>query len=142
MKGEIERFIASRQLKDKVHFGGFLPHRELIKEVKKADLVIFPSLYESQPMFVLEAMACKKPVVAFDLPYAREMILNGKNGLLAKANDQEDLCDKTASALCDKNLRMSLGQNGYDYVKRNHDWDVQAGKYFKVYEELVADGKQ
>ena len=115
--------------------------KELMKEVKKADLVVFPSLYESQPMFALEAMACQKPVVAFDLPYAREIIVNGKNGLLAKAYDLEDLCNKTATALCDKNLRMSLGQNGYDYVKRNHDWDAQAGKYLKVYEALIADGK-
>ena len=107
MKGEIEKFITNRRLKDKVYFGGFLSHRELIKEVKKSDLVIFPSLYESQPMFALEAMACNKPVVAFDLPYAREIIVNGKNGLLAKAYDLEDLCNKTSTALCDKNLRIS-----------------------------------
>ena len=141
MKGEIEKFIANRRLKNEVYFGGFLPHQELIKEVKEADLVVFPSLYESQPMFALEAMACQKPVVAFDLPYAREIIVNGKNGLLAKAYDLEDLCNKTSTALCDKNLRRSLGQNGYDYVKRNHDWDAQAGKYLKVYEALIADGK-
>jgi len=141
MEGEIKNFIASRQLKDKVSFGGFLPHRELIKGIRKADVVMFPSLYESQPMFALEAMACKKPVVAFNLPYAREIIVDGKNGLLARAYDLEDLCNKTASALYDKDLRTSLGQNGYDYVQRNHDWDAQAGKYLRIYETLNADGK-
>jgi len=137
LKSEIERFITDRALDRDVHLGGFLPHRELIREINKSDVVVFPSLYESQPMFALEAMACKKPLITFDLPYAREIIRNGHNGLLAKAYDVKDLSNKIALALRDKKLRLKLGENAYEYVRRNHDWDKQAEKYLEIYREVT-----
>ncbi len=137
LQGEIEAFIANRGLKNDVYFGGFLPHKELISEIKKADVVVFPSVYESQPMFALEAMACKKPLIAFDFPYASEIIKDGHNGLLAKAYDVNDLSNTIASALQDRELRLKLGENAYEYVKRNHDWDTQAEKYLKVYDNAM-----
>lgn len=137
LENEVKRFVAMQGIKNDVYFGGFLPHKELIREIKKSDVVVFPSLYESQPMFGIETMACKKPLIAFDLPYAREIIKNGHNGLLAKPYNVEDLSNKIALALQDKKLRLKLGQNAYEYVKRNHDWDTQAEKYLKVYKEVT-----
>ena len=137
MESEIKRFVASQGLKDYVHFGDFLPHRELISEIKKSDAVVFPSLYESQPMFALETMACKKPLIAFDLPYAREIIKSGHNGLLARTGDVEDLSSKIALTLCDADFSSKLGENAYQYIKRNHDWGTQADKYLKVYSKVT-----
>ena len=132
----VSRFVGGRGLSNSIYFGGFLPHERLIEEVKAADLVFFPSLYESQPVFALEAMACRKPVIAFDLPSTREIIQNNKTGLLAKKGNLEDLCNKASHALGDCDLRHRLGQNGYEYVRKNHDWNNQAKKYVEVYEEF------
>jgi len=137
LESEIKRFIVSKGLKKNVYFGGFLPHRELIREIKKSDVVVFPSLYESQPMFVLETMACKKTLVAFDLPYAREIIKNGHSGLLAEAFDEKDFSDKILLALQDRKLRLKLGENAYEHVKRKHKWDAQTEKYLEVYREAT-----
>jgi len=137
MQNEVEKFIANEGLKGEVYFGGFLPHKELMREVKGADLVVLPSLYESQPMFALEAMACNKPLVAFDLPYAREIINDGHNGLLSEVCNVNDLVRKMALALQDQSLRLKLGQNAFEYVKKNHDWDIQAKKYLKIYERVI-----
>lgn len=141
-KGPLENYIrgylASHNSNGGVYFGGFLPHQELIREIKKSDVIVFPSLYESQPMFVLETMACKKPLVAFDLPYSREIIINEHNGLLSRVGDVKDYSNKIALALQDKKLRHKLGENAYDYVEKNHNWDKQVTKYIKVYREASA----
>jgi len=139
LESDIKRFIARNNLKKDVFFGGFLPHKELIKEFKKSDVVVLPSLYESQPIVALEAMACKKPFVAFNYPYAREIITDGYNGLLAKAYDVEDLSDKIGLALQDRKLRLKLGKNAYEYIRKNHDWDTQAMKYLKVYGDVIEE---
>jgi glycosyltransferase involved in cell wall biosynthesis len=128
-------FVRQNNLQDDVFLGGFLPHRELIREIRLADAVVFPSLYESQPMFALEAMACGKPLVAFDLPYARELVSHGHNGLLARPADADDLAAKAKSVLQDRTLGRRIGRNAYTYVKCNHDWKKQAGKYLQLYEE-------
>jgi glycogen synthase len=138
LKKDVLRLIRDRESCNSIYFGGFLPHERLIGEVKAADLVLFPSLYESQPVFALEAMACRKPIVAFDLPSTREIIKNNKTGMLAKKGNLEDLCDKTSQVLYETDLRQRLGQDGYEYVRKNHDWNEQAKKYLKIYEEFCA----
>lgn len=133
---DVLRLIKDRGLLSSIYFGGFIAHERLIAELKAADVVLFPSLYESQPVFALEAMACRKPVVAFDLPSTREIIQNNKTGLLAKKGNLEDLCNKATQVLDDRHFRLRLGQNGYEYVRKNHNWNEQAKKYLKVYEEF------
>jgi glycosyltransferase involved in cell wall biosynthesis len=133
----IKRIISNSGLKDNVHFCGHVPHKDLMVEVKKSDVVVVPSLYEAQPMFALEAMACKKPLVAFDIPFAREIVANGHNGLLAEACNVKDLSGKIRLLLLDEKLRFELGQNAYEYVKREHNWDIQVKKYLEVYKDVT-----
>jgi glycosyltransferase involved in cell wall biosynthesis len=136
LEQKIKKLIVEANLKDCVSFLGHVPHRSLITEVKMADIVVLPSLYEAQPMFALEAMACKKPLVVFNVAYAREIISNEDNGLLAQAYDVKDLGDKIEILLSDKELRIEIGENACKYVKRKHNWDVLAENYLRLYEKL------
>jgi glycosyltransferase involved in cell wall biosynthesis len=136
LKSEIQRFVARKGLSARVRMFGHVPHNVLIGEIKRSALVVFPSLYESQPMFALESLACRKPLVVFDLPYAREIVASGRGGLLAKPYDIEDLSEKIRLLVSDKRLRLSLGEIGYEHVKKNHDWDVLVEKYIRIYQSL------
>ena len=137
LRQKIEEYIGRFGLRDRVSCMGHVPHRKLLAEIKKANIVAFPSLCEAQPMFILEAMACRKPVVAFDLPFAREIISNMRSGLLAKKADVEDLSNKIGTLVSDEKLQRNIGQAAYNYVKTEHNWDVQVGKYLQVYESLM-----
>jgi glycosyltransferase involved in cell wall biosynthesis len=133
----LEKKIVKYGLKDKVFLMGQVPHKKLISEIKKSHFVVFPSLNEAQPMFVLEAMACKKPVIAFDFPFAREIINHMDTGLLAKAGDVDDLSMKIKLLANDADLRLKLCQAGRNYVRKEHDWAVQVEKYVEVYERAM-----
>jgi glycosyltransferase involved in cell wall biosynthesis len=134
---KIRRFISDRGLKDVVLLKGRVPHKQLIAEIKRSDLLVLPSFHEAQPMVALEAMACKKPVVAFNTPFAHEIIRDGYNGLLAKAFDPRDLSDKIYMLLLDKKLSLKLARNAYSYVKLKHNWNFQADQHLKIYESLA-----
>jgi len=136
LMGKIKKQISNLSLKDNVYLLGFVPNVELIREIKKAAIVVLPSLLEAQPIAVLEAMACKKPPIIFDFPFSREYVVNMHNGLLARARDEKDLSDKIHLLLTDKKLRIRLGENAYDYVKKHHNWDVLVKRYISVYESL------
>ena len=136
LMGKIKKQIFDLSLKDNVCLRGYVPNVELIKEIKKADVVVLPSLHEAAPIALLEAMACKKPPIVFDFPFSREFIVNMYNGLLAKAKNEKDLSDKIRLLLTDKKLRMRLGKNAYEYVKKHHNWDELVKKYISVYESL------
>ncbi|NWG11507.1 glycosyltransferase family 4 protein [Candidatus Bathyarchaeota archaeon] len=144
-KGPLEQrvrsFITEADLNSCVSFHGHIPHRNLIAEVKTADIVVLPSLYEAQPIFALEAMACKKPLVVFNVPYAREIISDRKTGLLAKVHDVNDLSNKIQTLISDKNLRERMGEDAYNYVRRKHDWNVLVKSYLRVYRETEQHSK-
>ena len=139
--GPLRKKVTSRVselgLADNVNIRGFVPRKQMLREIEKASMVVLPSLYEAQPVAVLEAMACKKPVIAFDLPFAAEIIKPDFNGFLAKPGDVADLADKIRILIEDKELRGRLGENGYGYVKKNHNWDTLVERYLEVYRDLA-----
>lgn len=134
---KLKQFVLSRGLTKQVFFNGRVSNDFLLSKMKQADLIVSPSFREAQSMFVLEAMASKKPVIAFDIPAAREIITDGLNGFLAKAGDFTDLYEKMLLALSDSKLRSQIGNNAYDYIKLKHNWSIQIKKYLQIYEELL-----
>lgn len=137
LEQRIKQYIHDSGLSNHVSFLGHVSHERLLGEVKMTDVVALPSLYEAQPMFALEAMACKKPLVVFDAPYTRELISNINNGLLAQMCNIKDLSDKIQTLLSDRTLRERIGENAYNYVKQKHNWDIQTEKYLKLYEDAT-----
>jgi len=139
-KGPLESKIISKisylNIKNKVHLRGFLPHSQLIREIKDSDVIVLPTFHEVGPFIsALEAMACKKTLVVFDLCFSREFITNMRNGLMAKPLDTSDLYDKVSMALSDSSLRKQLGRNAYDWVKKHHNWRTLSSKYIEIYEK-------
>jgi glycosyltransferase involved in cell wall biosynthesis len=134
MAKRMKQLIVEWNMKETIEMRGHVSYDELIKQIKASDVVSLPSLYEAQSISVLEAMACKKPVVAFDFPFSREIIKDMQNGLLAKPCDTSDLCKKIELLLRDDNLRERIGSNGYASVKKEHDWNVLVEKYIQLYE--------
>ncbi|MFX0203274.1 MAG: glycosyltransferase family 4 protein, partial [Candidatus Hodarchaeota archaeon] len=137
LEREIKKIILQSGLRGAVHFQSHMRHKDLMVEIKKSTVAVLPSLYEGQSMFALEAMACKKPLVVFDAPYSREIVLHMKNGVISKTYDCQDLSEKIELLLSDKKLRRKIGQNAYNYVKKEHNWDIQADKYVNVYHEIA-----
>ena len=143
-KGQLEAKLRSLVhklcLDDNVTFHGYTKNEVLIEKIKSATVVVLPSLYEGQPMAALEAMAYQKPLVMYDFPFAREYITDWYNGLIAKGGDIKDLASRICSALSDKKLRLKLGQNAYERVRKNHNWDTLIQRYIDIYGDLTQRG--
>lgn len=137
LKKKIENLISDLKLEKRILLRGYVPYHNLIQEVRRSDIVSFPSLFEASPIAPLEAMACQKPVVAFNFPFMREIINNMNNGVLAKAGDINDLYLKIRMLLYDEKLRHKIGRNAYKYVKQKHNWDSLVKKYIDIYEQVL-----
>ena len=135
--GKIKKEISDLGLNHYVRLEGFPSFSTLITEVRKADVVVLPSLYETGgPITAFEAMACSKAPIVFDFPFSREFITDMQNGLQAKAKDAKDLSEKIRLLLNDKKLGRKLGKNARNYVFENHNWDKLVNRYIKIYESL------
>jgi glycosyltransferase involved in cell wall biosynthesis len=61
---------------------------------EKYDFLVLPSLSETFGMVIIEALSAGLPVVATDCDGPKELIVSGKNGLLAKRGDADHLATK------------------------------------------------
>ncbi len=138
LENKIRLKIQNLGLQSKVELFGYVPYDQLIRRIGEASVVVLPSLIEVGPFIAaLEAMACKKPLVVFDSPFAREFILNMHDGISARSGDSKDLAEKIRILLVDGKLRNKIGQNAYKYVLENHNWSILVNKYIEVYKKVV-----
>jgi glycosyltransferase involved in cell wall biosynthesis len=136
MEDKIKQSISDSGLQDNVHLLGHVSRKTLLESMAKADVIVLPSLREAQPISVLEAMASRKPVVVFDLPFAKEYIKDSYNGLLAKPKDAVDLANKISALLSDSQLRKSLSTNAFNHVVDQHNWNKLIDDYISVYDQV------
>jgi glycosyltransferase involved in cell wall biosynthesis len=86
---------------------------------------------------VIEAMACRKPVVATKVGGIPEIVEDGKNGILVEANNPNALTKAILSVLKDENLRKSLATNGYMRVSSKFRCEHTGSKYENLFSKLL-----
>jgi glycosyltransferase involved in cell wall biosynthesis len=88
-EGEIRRICDRAEVGARLHLAGKRVPPELGDAYRAMDLFAFASTSETQGLVVAEAMTAGVPVVAIDAPGAREVVKDGRNGLLLRAPDAE-----------------------------------------------------
>ncbi len=100
--------------------------------LKRSEVLILSSLYEGLPNVLLESLSLKKFVISSDCPTGPKEILDyGKNGLLFKMNNENDLLKKIIYYIQKKKKCEYLLKNG---VKRLWRFDYRSNlqKYVKL----------
>lgn len=97
----------------------FLGMRKDTKELLHAsDVFVFPTLSEGLPLTLLEAAAVGKPCVASDIPPNREIIENGKTGLLVKPRDSRNLKELILYLVKNEDRRKYFGAAAKQFVEK------------------------
>lgn len=92
---------ANKHKLDNVQFVG---HSNHVKEYyKTSKIFLMTSVWEGQPMSVIEAMhfGCV-PVVVDSFEAIHDLVKNNVNGILCKYNDFDDVCNKLSNMLSDE----------------------------------------
>ncbi|MCZ7393682.1 MAG: glycosyltransferase family 4 protein [Candidatus Methanoperedens sp.] len=120
-------------IKESVDFLGAIPHENIAEYIALGDIAVVPSIVEASSIFMLEAMAMCKPVVATGA-WGLEEIINGKNGVLT---DAEHLGEEIAVLLSDERRLKEIGKNARRYVIENHTWEKIAKRIEYEYLRLL-----
>ncbi len=89
---------------------GARPYLEVHQHVRRAAVCVFPSYAEALPLAWLEAMACGRPVAAYDVGWAPELVRSGEDGLLVPLGKTSSLAGAVVAVLADPALGRSLGE--------------------------------
>jgi glycosyltransferase involved in cell wall biosynthesis len=104
---------ANEKAPGRVRFTGRLDTEALHDIIRKAAVVVVPSRwYENQPMIVLEAFACGRPVIASNLGGLPELIRAGIDGALVAPNDPDGLAQAIGAITSDSAEAAAMGARG------------------------------
>lgn len=132
----IEREITARGLTKVIQTPGW--SSEVSSWLKTADLLFFPSLTEGCPNVVLEAMACKCPIVASDIPSCRELIRSGIDGALVAPRDVEGAVEAVTKLLDDRETARCYADSAHGRIVESHDLSAAVGRTVGLYRRLLA----
>ena len=119
----------------KIELGNPVPHDEAIKLLSRCTLFILPSRTEAMGRVLLEAMACKKPIIASNVDGIPTYIKHEFNGLLFESENAEDLAFKISLLLRNPDFAKQLAENGYKYV---HEYFSEK-RYIENFKNMVQE---
>ena len=73
-------------------------------------------------------MSCKKPVLSTPLAGTMEIMPNEKYGI--KYSNSNEFIENLGQLLNDENELEQLSSNGYEYLIKNHDWNILVDKLY------------
>ncbi len=131
---QIIKYVKQKRLEERVRFLHYMTDEELKCLYSKAELFLFPSLYEGFGLPTLESMACGTPVVASNSTSIPEAV--GEAGILVNPTNIDDIRVAMKDVLDNEGLRRILVDKGR---KRAHNfkWKEAAKKLLQVYEKVL-----
>lgn len=103
---------------ERVHAPGFVPRELLVALYRHADAMVFPSLFGPDNLPPLEAMALGCPVIAAQLPGAKEQL--GTAAIFVEPLDANGFANAIALLQADPALRDTMIERGH---RRAASWD-------------------
>src|SRR5207244_10711851 len=109
----------------RVRFLGRVLEENLPKVYAACDVFVLPSVsrLEAFGIVALEAMATAKPVIIADIPGVREVIEDGREGLLADPVNPRDLAANIRRLLADPERGRAMSQRGRETLLASFDID-------------------
>lgn len=134
---ELLRASLSPAARARTEYLGAKPYLEVHQQVRRAAVCVFPSYAEALPLAWLEAMACGRPVAAYDVGWAPELIRTGSDGLLVPLGKTSSLAEALVSVLSDPDLGRSLGEAARTRAESEFSADAVARRAAAWYARLA-----
>jgi phosphatidylinositol alpha-1,6-mannosyltransferase len=132
-------------LKDIVLFTGEVSDQEKVGILHACDLFIMPNRdipldkgldTEGFGIVFLEANACRKPVIGGEMGGVKEVIVDGKTGLLVNPEDRVEIKEAILKILLNHRLARSMGENGRKRVLQKFQWSNIADAYVAEFKRI------
>lgn len=132
-KAEIKKMISDFKLKN-IYLHNFLEHKELIKFIKSADILVLPNTAEEErsakyttPIKLFESLAAGVPLVSSNLESFKNYLIDGENAILFRADDAKDLAEKINYLITNPQIAEKISTQALIDAKK-YSWARRAEK--------------
>ena len=143
LKRSLQALVKSLGLERRVWFLGALPHAQVLAWMRKAAMLVLPSVrtstgrVEGLGMVLLEAAAAGVPAVGSRIGGIPEGIVDGQTGFLVPEKDPEALARRMADLLDDPAMRLGMGARARAFVEERFEIGRQTDILETFYDALL-----
>ena len=138
---KLEQLAGELSVADVTTFVGKVPHGEVATELKKLDIFVAVSRSESFGVSVLEASACRLPVIVSNAGGLPEVVHDGETGLIVPSENSHALATALTRLVEEQPLATRLGENGRRHVLEHFEWNHNVAQMEAVYRQVLAASK-
>jgi len=103
--------------------------------MKSIDIFVLTSIWEGFGYVLVEAMASKVPIVAFEISSNPEIVEHNLTGYLVPSFDMKAMTEKVAQLMDDEQLRLTIGREGRKRVENHFSFESTQQKFEKLLSE-------
>ncbi|MBU4480620.1 glycosyltransferase family 4 protein [Patescibacteria group bacterium] len=134
---DIFQIVKNLRMENDVIFTDFVPDEDLPSFYHRAELFIYPSMYEGFGLPPLEAMACGTPVITSNSSSLPEVV--GDAGILIDPKDVNAFASAIVRVLNNEELKIELAKKGKLRAQR-FTTEKMAYKTIKIYKKIIEVG--
>jgi len=135
---QAHRWAIEQGIADLFIFHGWTPHKQVMQELARMDLLIHPSVEESFGMTIAEAMALGVPVVAGQHSGAVPWVLgDGSEEILVDICSADAIADAALGLLNDPHKYRHYSKQGRDRANAQFSGSAVAKAYMLQYKKLL-----
>ncbi len=131
LRGELQALAATLGIAPRVRFLG--DRGDVQRLLVGFDVFVLASRSEGYSMALLEACAAGLPIVATDVGGNREIVADGRNGLLVPSTDAGALANALHALLADPPRAQAMGRAGVEWARREATLEAMAARYERLY---------
>ncbi|ROX37071.1 glycosyltransferase family 1 protein [Enterococcus faecium] len=129
LKEKLQAKIKQYDLEDKIELLGY--RTDILELLKICDFFIFPSKREGLPVSIMEAMACRVPVIGSKIRGNSDLIQDNINGFLFSLDDRKEFIQ-----IITKFLLKEYDEDDLNFIKENAFKSVQNYSLKNVLDEM------
>lgn len=138
VRQKVEKIVSDGGISDRVQFLGY--HQDVYNYLKTSDISFSCARAEAFGRTTAEAMLSGNLVIGADTAGTRELLQDGKCGLLYRQGDPEDLCGKMIEAISNRDKSRELAKAGRNYTYQNFTADRNAQNIYALYQSILSSG--
>jgi glycosyltransferase involved in cell wall biosynthesis len=142
-RSRLEQLAKSLEIDQAVSFCGWVPHDEVFRRLRSADIMVFPSVRDNGAGAVFEALACGAVPVVADFGGPGDIVHQdvGRKMSLTNESDFVAQMERALTELVnDRNLLEQLRKQCMTYARERLTWDAKAKDTTQVLNWVLRQG--
>ncbi len=139
----LKEYVRQRKLEDNITFVGWVSHDKFPELFRSHDVFVGPSIVsdkgwqEAFGLVFAESLALNTPVIGTATGGIKDIIKDGRNGLLVAPRDAKALAAAIIQFIDSPDLVTKLTVGSREDIKKRFAWNVTIAGYASIFENLV-----